>query len=258
MSGIYTITCLVNNKIYVGQATNIRQRRNNHLSQLRRGIHYNPYLQRAWNKYGEKNFKIEVLVECPKELLSSEEHYWVYWLNTRNKKYGYNQQATYPNKSYVTKREIKDSDIADYLEDKPKRLSENTKAKLSRVLKEKIKNEGFWVSAEKSKEIGRKISAYYKERGYRFTEEQKIAFSKLYSGSKNGSNNLFNERLMPVHKNHKEVYQFDLDGNFIKKWKSLAEASISLKILRPNICKVLKGLRRSAGGFIWSYDNTVQ
>lgn len=49
----------------------------------------------------------------------------------------------------------------------------------------------------------------------------------------------------------KAVYQFALNGNFIKKWTSVKEASETLNI--SYIDTVCRGERDSAGGFYWSY-----
>ena len=54
--------------------------------------------------------------------------------------------------------------------------------------------------------------------------------------------------------NSKEVFQYDLDGNFIKQWKSVMEVERTLKIPNSNICKCCKGLRNKAGGYIWKYE----
>lgn len=50
----------------------------------------------------------------------------------------------------------------------------------------------------------------------------------------------------------KEVYQFALNGNFIKKWISVKEATNTLNI--SHIDSVCRGERDSAGGFYWSYE----
>lgn len=61
MTGIYKITCLVNNKSYIGQSTSIKRRWATHKRELASGIHYNRYLQNAYNKYGKDNFTYEIL-----------------------------------------------------------------------------------------------------------------------------------------------------------------------------------------------------
>lgn len=50
--------------IYIGSSVNIYKRWSNHCWQLRNNKHSNRYLQNAWNKYGEQNFKFEILELC--------------------------------------------------------------------------------------------------------------------------------------------------------------------------------------------------
>lgn len=89
-SGIYTITNLLDNKIYVGYATNFRKRKGDHISNLRKNKHKNIHLQRAFNRDGESNFKIELLEEYNIDILPSMEHYWCNILQTHNPEKGYN------------------------------------------------------------------------------------------------------------------------------------------------------------------------
>jgi len=50
-----------------------------------------------------------------------------------------------------------------------------------------------------------------------------------------------------------QVEQLDLDGNFIKLWDSLTQASTTLKI--KHISDACKGKRKTAGKFKWRYKN---
>ena len=43
---------------------NFGDRRDSHFSSLRGGYHINPHLQKAFDKYGESNFKFIILYEC--------------------------------------------------------------------------------------------------------------------------------------------------------------------------------------------------
>jgi group I intron endonuclease len=61
MTGIYKITCLANNKCYIGQSVAIKRRWNDHQKALAGGTHYNTYLQNAYNKYGKGSFVYEIL-----------------------------------------------------------------------------------------------------------------------------------------------------------------------------------------------------
>jgi group I intron endonuclease len=95
-TGIYTITNLVNNKMYLGFAVNIAQRWAVHKNDLRKNKHQNIYLQRAWLHYREESFVFEVLEECGKDLLCSQEHYWCNMLDLKNPLLGYNLKETSP------------------------------------------------------------------------------------------------------------------------------------------------------------------
>lgn len=54
------------------------------------------------------------------------------------------------------------------------------------------------------------------------------------------------------HYNNKRVFQYDLNGNFLREFPSIASASRLTNTTRQNISKCLKGGRDYAGGFIWS------
>lgn len=95
-SGIYTITNLINGKIYVGLSNDIEVRFLNHKRELKNLEHYNTYLQSSINKYGLDNFEFDILEYCEEQFLCSQENYWCNMLNTHNDKYGYNLRPTHP------------------------------------------------------------------------------------------------------------------------------------------------------------------
>lgn len=68
-SGIYTITNLESGRVYVGSAVNLKGRWVDHRKMLRGNRHRNPYLQAAWNKYGESVFKFQPILYCDKPFL---------------------------------------------------------------------------------------------------------------------------------------------------------------------------------------------
>lgn len=80
VSGIYKIVNRVNGKYYVGSSRDILSRRlgrfDRHQRLLKRGNHFNDYLQRAWNKYGEHAFQF-IIVErvSPEGLFDVEQKY---------------------------------------------------------------------------------------------------------------------------------------------------------------------------------------
>ena len=90
-TGVYTITNLINNKIYVGSTVfDFKYRESTHFTRLKKQQHSNIHLQRAWNKYGESNFKFEILEEWEPEYCLSMEQYWINMLDSCNKLIGYN------------------------------------------------------------------------------------------------------------------------------------------------------------------------
>lgn len=63
-SGIYAIVNLLNNKKYVGHASDMRRRYRQHYNDLVKQKHANNILQRAFNKYGERHFSFWILEKC--------------------------------------------------------------------------------------------------------------------------------------------------------------------------------------------------
>jgi len=51
----------------------------------------------------------------------------------------------------------------------------------------------------------------------------------------------------------KPVNQYDLQGNFIRSWKSMHEVERKLGFANQNISKVCLGKRKTANGYIWKH-----
>lgn len=75
--GIYKITNIKNNKFYIGSTNNLKRRKKEHFSLLKKNKNHCKILQRAYNKYGEDAFIFEVLAYCPKEYLFKLEQWFV-------------------------------------------------------------------------------------------------------------------------------------------------------------------------------------
>lgn len=74
---IYTITNTVNGKVYVGSSVDMKARINRHFNHLRKGIHYNGKLQRAFSKHGEQAFVVGVVDECFVSERGAVESEWI-------------------------------------------------------------------------------------------------------------------------------------------------------------------------------------
>ena len=81
---IYQIKNLKNGNLYIGSSIWGTRRWQRHIKDLRMRRHHSKYLQRAWNKYGEVNFKFEIIepiefiqdkVQLKKILLEREQFY---------------------------------------------------------------------------------------------------------------------------------------------------------------------------------------
>ncbi len=53
----------------------------------------------------------------------------------------------------------------------------------------------------------------------------------------------------------KSILQYTKDGEFIKQWESIQQASSALGINRSDIGSVCNGRYKTAGGFIWIFEN---
>jgi len=96
-------------------------------------------------------------------------------------------------------------------------------ATIKKTLETKIKN-NYKVSEETKKNISNALKNSIKH---------KISHKKMTSN-----------RIL-------KVYQYDLEGNFIKEFKSKVEASKELGIKLRNICEVVKQHNRSLAGFMF-------
>lgn len=53
----------------------------------------------------------------------------------------------------------------------------------------------------------------------------------------------------------KQVFKYDLNGNFVAKYKSVADASRSTGLSKTSISRASRGEREQAGGYIWKYNS---
>ena len=71
---------------------------------------------------------------------------------------------------------------------------------------------------------------------------------------KTGCKKCYLERIKTKCPNNKKIYRYSLDGLFIDEWRSLSHAGRELKINPSNISMCVNGIRKNAGGYIWSYS----
>ncbi len=95
VAGIYMIQHISSGKKYVGRSKRIITRFSQHRVSLRRGVHFNKYLQHAWTKYGESDFLFKVIeyLESNDTVLEERENYWIDYYESTDLEKGYNFQS---------------------------------------------------------------------------------------------------------------------------------------------------------------------
>lgn len=242
-TGVYTITNIINNKIYVGSASvTFTDRFTSHKKQLKEDRHFNYKLQQDYNQYGLQNFKFEILEYCKPEFCLSTEQYWLNILNVCNDKYGYNILTVAGNN-----RGFK------HTKEQKLKAQKNKKPYINKIyqydLHGNFLNEynNTIIASNKTKISKYSISMCIREKttnagGFQWKRIKQNKINPLPKGS------AF----------HTKIYQYDLEGNFIKEWENLNEIILNNDtFIKTNIVKVLKEKRNSAHNFIWRNSTNV-
>ena len=86
------------------------------------------------------------------------------------------------------------------------------------------------------------------------SEEQKKKISE--SNKKRWSNDIIRkEKFCTNNPRNKKIFQYTLDGEFVKMHNSISNAVKELNAkTHTNISKCARGLRKKACGYIWKYE----
>jgi group I intron endonuclease len=223
--GVYTITNLINGKMYVGSTNHsFYERWRQHKKALKNGKHHSGKLQNSVNKYGLENFKFEVLEITEKEHTTSIEKYWMNLLDSV--KLGYN--VSYSVNGGCLGYKFTD----EYKANKSKTLIGN-KHRLN------IKH-----SDEIKAQIKESTANFYKEDNERVRElkEQR----RLICANLNRTKiNLLKK--IPI-------IQLDITTNEpIKEWDSASDIGIAFGVDSTSFTQVCRGKGKTAYGFKWKY-----
>ena len=183
--GIFRITNTMNGKSYIGKTgMNFGDRWDTHRSLLRSGKHDNPYLQRAWDKYGEDAFEFAVVeVVNDPGMLDDLEIKYIAEYKARGKSYnlhiggsgGYNLGK---HLSEDTKKKIGEKNRINMT---GRKASAETRAKMSASQQKRYAN---WSDEDRAV-FGKLVSE--KASGYTWSDEAKRKFSERQKNSPNSA-----------------------------------------------------------------------
>jgi hypothetical protein len=238
---IYKIVNTQNENIYIGQTyKTLSQRFTNHKCEAKKGI-VNSNLYKAIQKYGEEFFSIEDIEikdfetkEDAKIWMNEKEIYYIFTLKPRYNMAPGGLGHTGVVWSDERRNRFKELMSGSNNHNFGKSLSEETKQKLSNALKGRIIPD----------DVRLKISHTMK--GVPKTQETRTKISEFRKGC-----------VMPKGKDSKRaicIDQFDLEGTFLKKFGSIADAARELKCHNSGICLALKGKLKTSAGYIWKYS----
>lgn len=228
-SGIYCIENIITNKKYIGQSKNIGNRWYRHKYELNHGTHDNDYLQKAWNKYDEINFKFYILEYCKPEKLNEKEIYYIKLYNTINRDYGYNL------KSGGQDNGVK---VTEYVKNK---ISIGLKKSYSnnKDFKEKRRNDALnqWANPEiKAKILGKNNGMY----GKHHTEDTRRKISEKRTG------------IPSTKRNKTPVLCIELNQIFKDAVTACKELGFKPSST-GSIFSVCRGERKTCGGYHWKF-----
>jgi group I intron endonuclease len=256
MKGIYKITNLINNKVYIGQTYRLNEREREHLYRLERNEHHNEYLQKSYNKYGKDNFKFEII-----ELTGDLDDRELYWLNEYG---GLNSNNTYNFKDPKTKKwseytKVKQSKsmLGENNPNFGKKWTDEQKEKASKSKKGK-KLEDL-IGEERAKLAKEKMSK--SQKGRKHPEEVKEKIRQANIGENNPAYGMGdrqrgeNNPMWGKPCNSRQPIQcFTKEGILVKEYDFISQVKED-GFGPSNVMYCARGAKnyKSVGGFIWKF-----
>lgn len=225
----------------------------------------NEYFCNAIKKYGWDAFKHQILFEnFTKEQAEQKEIELIAHYQSNNRLYGYNIDSGGNHQGKMsdeTKKKISELQRGEKSVWYGRRHTEETKEKLRIASTGRIKSE---ETRRKISEVLRRTdrsginSASY---GKPCSAETKLKLSNANKGkhaSLETRKILSEMRTGTKHYNAKPIYQYDLQGNLLKRWDYMSQLTKEFGYATANLSKVCKGERKTAYGYKWAYAEGIE
>lgn len=164
-SGVYGIFSKIDDRVYIGSATNFDLRKKTHFDKLKSNVHVNKPLQNFVNKYGIENVEFKIIAKCPSEYCIKLEQFFLDIFNNKfnirliaESNFGL-KFSDETKEKMSRKQKQRSKDIIN--NNKNRIVSEETKSKMSEAGKNKVFTEehkqNLKLAAQKrSKELSQK------------------------------------------------------------------------------------------------------
>lgn len=194
-SGVYGIFSKIDDRVYIGSATNFDLRKKTHFDKLKSNVHVNKPLQNFVNKYGIENVEFVVLAKCPSEYCIKLEQFFL---------------DNFDNKFNI--RLVAESNFG-------LKASDETKQKMSEVRKGKaVRGYGFIVTEEtksKMSEAGKNkvFTDEHKQNLKLAAQKRSKELSQKHKGDNNPSAKLDWDKVSYIRSSEKSVKDLALELN---------------------------------------------
>lgn len=252
---IYQIRNVLNDGLYIGSTNNFRNRSINHKLDLKKNKHHSKYLQNAYNKYGKDNFEFTILAKCPINKMIELEQWYIDNLNPK-----YNMSLIAGRVSVPRTQEWKDK-IGN--KNKGRKYTEQQKSNMkqfgwNKKTVYKICPNTFEILDVYESGLKAALLNNVDKSNLLACINGKIILCNGYMYCRTADYSIDNMiKRQKLSKQYKEVYQFDMNNNFIKRYGNISLAAKENNTSSSNIIYNLKGKTKSAGGYKWSYIKQI-
>lgn len=239
IAGIYLIKDSIKEKVYVGSSCNLYKRINKHIRDLLKNKHHTAHLQHHYNKYGDNCLSVEIVETLEKTLNYRE------ILFQKEQEY----LNLYKDVCFNSHHEV--SFLLQNVEFYKKHSS------FMKLWWKDNKNEKVLVVLENLNIAKLNVSKRWEKIRNGEIEYVNPNFGKKTSNETKSKQSVSALKRGRYTFNLKKVYQYDLEGNFIKEWETAKDAArevLNNCKLSANIYCCANGKRKHVGQFIWRLD----